>query len=205
MFENKEIKVSHGLDLNKPGALEKLFAYNRNIYGDAVMQADDTIVTDSTEITTDAVKAVDDAGKVEGEATDQVKDWQAEAEKWKSLSRKNEETAKSNHTKLSELEKQLETFSESAKKLAEIEEKNILLLKQLIVKEKGLPDSALDRLRGATEEELRADGDDLAQLIGNTIPVKKNVQPVQKIGSDTNKETSVVFSSYEEHLKANRK
>lgn len=142
-----------------------------------------TNVTDATEVeatvtepTTEAtVEAPTTSTEVEAEE-------KSELEKWKALSKKNEERAKSNYNQITELENRIKVLTEERKNFEAALEKNLELTKKLVIKDTGLPENAIDRLRGSTEEELREDAEQLKLLFGASV--KKSVQPVSLHGTD---------------------
>lgn len=197
-------KMIHGIDLMAPNGIEMLMDFHRATFGNATMHADGTESTDvaSTTVTVDNKAAEGEkTATAESVNDDKITDWKAEAEKWKSLSRKNEDKAKSNITRLTELESkatQLEADSEAYKTL---KVENLNLLKKIVAVETGIPEGFIPRMQGSTAEELRADAEELKAMF--PAMVKKTVSPVTLQGTDQadNKFEKKTFSSYEEHQK----
>jgi hypothetical protein len=108
------------------------------------------------------------------------KDWKAEAEKWQALSRKNEDQAKANaaaakrvreleERDMSEAQKAQkvadETAAELARYKAEAEQLRASDLRKQVALDKGVPAALVNRLQGATADELAADADALLALM----------------------------------------
>lgn len=202
---SKSKNLVHGIDITAPGGIEMLLDFHRGTFGNATMQADAAEATTDAE-STEAVTAVDnpdastEAASSEEVTEDKVTDWKAEAEKWKTLSRKNEDKAKTNHTKLTELELRLTQFESESNDFKKLKEDYTTLLKKSVATEIGLPTELIDRLRGSTEEELKADAETFKALLPVT---KKTVQPVTKQGTDTDIDLGPKkFKSAQEQLKA---
>jgi len=110
---------------------------------------------------------------------------------WKQKAREQEKRAKENATaaqrlaeleaaNLSELEKAQKTANDALARLAEFEQTT---LRQKVAISKGLPAELVDRLRGATEDELSTDADALLALVaapkkqGNHVPREGTSSP----------------------------
>ena len=107
-----------------------------------------------------------------------AKDWQAEAEKWKKLSRENEARAKQNATaaqRLAEIEETQKTAEQKAEERTRAAEQTATTAsaetaRLRVAIAKGLPADLVDRLVGATPEELAEDADRLMALIKPVAP-----------------------------------
>jgi hypothetical protein len=112
------------------------------------------------------------------EVAESAPDLAAEVEKWKSLSRKNEQAAKSNAAAAKKLEEyetaakteteRLNARAEAAEKLAGEHESAALRLS--VAFEKGLTPAQAKRLVGTTREELEADADEVLRDFPTTPP-----------------------------------
>jgi myosin heavy subunit len=177
----KKENLVHGIDIKTPGGIGKLMDFHRAMFGDATMLDDSSTTEDSTDTVTDesevvepVVEVVEDA-VVEEAPVVEVKDWEAEATKWQTFSRKNETNAKANLAKVKELETELSGLKVTAETVDKLSEENITLLKRLVALETGLPSNLSDRLRGDTEEELRADAESLKPTYQNQKTVVKPI------------------------------
>lgn len=107
-------------------------------------------------------------------------DWKAEARKWESRAKENSAARK----RLDELEEAAKTDLEKATSRAEAAERRAaeleaLALRREIAEAKGLPLAAAARLSGETREELEADADQLAELIGHDTTPSQRPDPIQ--------------------------
>ena len=117
----------------------------------------------------DDPKPEEDAPKTDDKPVTTTTDWEKEAEKWKALARKHEGSAKSNATaatRLAEIEAASKSEQEkaadtarTATERADKAERELLRLR--VASEKGLTASQAKRLQGDTEDDLRADADEL--------------------------------------------
>lgn len=129
----------------------------------------DATATDASNTDTTDATDVDNSTGSETEP-----DWKVEAEKWKSLSRKYEQRSKENADKASEFDKLTEANKSEQQRLEEraaaaearlpnLEVENMRLRVGLV---KGVPAALIDRLQGATQEEIEKDADDLIAQFG---------------------------------------
>lgn len=107
-------------------------------------------------------------------------DWKAEARKWESRAKENSAARK----RLDELEEAAKSDLEKATSRAEAAEKRAaeleaLSLRREVAEAKGLPLAAAARLTGETREELEADADQLAALIGQETNPSPRPDPIQ--------------------------
>jgi hypothetical protein len=179
-MNKKPLIGPHGIDLRAPGGIEALFAFNRSLYGDAVMEAGEggeggtppagnPPAGDPPPTADPALDAMNtDAGKkalqTERDARSQAEKDLADAlEQIKQLKAPTppatpatgEDDASKN--RVTELEKDIST------KDTAIAERDAKLLRYEVAAAKGLDLKAALRLQGATKEELEADADDFAK------------------------------------------
>lgn len=107
-------------------------------------------------------------------------DWKAEARKWESRAKENNAAKK----RLDELEEAAKSDLEKATSRAEAAEKRAAELereglRREVAEAKGLPLAAASRLTGTTREELEADADQLAALIGQDTNPSPRPDPIQ--------------------------
>lgn len=98
-------------------------------------------------------------------------DWKAEAKKWETRAKENKTAAE----RLAQLEESQKTEQQKlAERLAEAERERDQIrteaLRLRIAADKGLTPKQAARLRGASEEELLADADELLAEFGSTGP-----------------------------------
>lgn len=148
-----------------------------------VAGSEDTVSTDVDENNSDADEDEED------------KDWKAEYLKWKAMSRKNESSSKENYRRVQELETEVEGLKNSAPEVENLKQENLSLLKRIVISEYNLPENAANRLVGASEEELRADAEELSKLVGG---VQKGMKPVKLHGSSSEIPGEVKVGSREE-------
>lgn len=113
-------------------------------------------------------------------AQDDETDWKAEARKWESRAKENSAAKK----RLDELEEAAKTDLEKATSRAEAAERRAaeleaLTLRREVAEARGLPLAAATRLTGTTREELEADADQLAALIGQETNPSPRPDPIQ--------------------------
>lgn len=107
-------------------------------------------------------------------------DWKEQARKWEARAKENNAAKK----RLDELEEAAKTDLEKATSRAEAAEKRAAELEALglrreVAEAKGLPLAAAARLTGETREELEADADQLAALIGQDANPAPRPDPIQ--------------------------
>lgn len=179
-MKKKPLIGPHGIDLRAPGGLEALFAFNRSLYGDAVMEAggetppaSETPPAGNPPAGGETPPAVDpaldamntDAGK---KALQAERDARSKAEKDLADALEQIKQLKppappaageddASKARVTELEKDV-----SAKDTA-IAERDAKLLRYEVAAAKGLDLKAALRLQGSTKEELEADADDFAK------------------------------------------
>lgn len=148
----------------------------------------DTVDTDNDKDNSDTVEVVDESvdnnadKSVDKDSGDEDEaDFKALFEKWKGLSRKNENSSKENYKRVQELESEVETLKKGSPDVESLKQDNLNLLKRIVVSEYNLPESAANRLVGASEDELRADAEELSKLVGGS---QKGMKPVKIHGTD---------------------
>lgn len=170
---SKKLIGPHGIDLRAPGGIEALFAFNRSLYGDAVMEAGEggeggeggsegTADAGQGEPAGEGDEPLGDTGKKallsEREARKAAEKLAADREM---RIRELEDATKSEEDKRKERFTALEE-SDRAKDgtISGLESK---LLRYEVAAAKGLDLKAALRLQGSTKEELEADADDFAK------------------------------------------
>ena len=176
-MSKKPLIGPHGIDLRAPGGIEALFAVNRSLFGDAVMEADPagTPAGDPDPAGTPPADGTPPAGEPDGELGDGGKKaLQSEREARKAA----EKIAAEREARIRELEdatkteeqKRAERFESLEKsdreKESAIAERDAKLLRYEIAAQKGLDLKAALRLQGSTKEELEADADEFVKTFG---------------------------------------
>ncbi len=170
-MSKKQLIGPHGIDLRAPGGIEALFAFNRSLFGDAVME-------DGDGGDGGGAGAGEPAGTGEpGESGDEPlgdggkKALQTERDARKAA----EKLATDREARIKELEdatksdedKRSERFTELEKsdrdKESALAERDAKLLRYEIAAAKGLDLKAALRLQGSTKEEIEADADEFAR------------------------------------------
>lgn len=172
-MKKKPLIGPHGIDLRAPGGIEALFAFNRSLFGNAVMEADEggqggeggtegTPEGQQGEPAGDGTEALGDGGK---KALQAERDARKAAEKLaadrEARIRELEDATKSEEDKRNERFQSLEE-SDKAKD-ATITGLESKLLRYEVAAAKGLDLKAALRLQGTTKEEIEADADDFAK------------------------------------------
>lgn len=172
-MSKKPLIGPHGIDLRAPGGIEALFAFNRSLYGDAVMEAEGAGGEGTEGGSEGQSEGAGDAGAEnlgEGgqKALKAERDARKAAEKLASdreaRIRELEDATKSDEDKRNERFTELEQ-SDRAKDTA-IAERDQKLLRYEIAAQKGLDLKAALRLQGSTKEELEADADEFVKTFG---------------------------------------
>lgn len=172
-MSKKPLIGPHGIDLRAPGGIEALFAFNRALFGDAVMEAGDggegggegseggqegqgegTGAGGTEELGEGGQKAL----KAERDARKAAEKLAADRE---ARIRELEDATKSDEDKRNERFTALE--KSDREKDAAIAERDAKLLRYEVAAAKGLDLKAALRLQGATKEEIEADADEFAK------------------------------------------
>jgi len=177
----KSLIGPHGIDLRAPGGIEALFAFNRSLFGDAVMEAGDGGGSGAPAGADPAgapAGGADPSGAGEGEellgdpgkkALSAERDARKAAEKLASdreaRIRELEDAGKSADEKERERVANLEKSDRD--KESAIAERDAKLLRYEIAADKGLDLKAALRLQGSTREELEADADEFSKSFGS--------------------------------------
>lgn len=171
---SKNLIGPHGIDLRAPGGIEALFAFNRSLFGDAVMEAG--------EGGDGGAEGAADGGQEEGagDGTEHLGDGGKKALQSEREARKAaEKLATEREARIRELEdatkseedKRKERFTNLEKsdreKETAIAERDAKLLRYEIAAAKGLDLKAALRLQGSTKEELEADADEFSKSFGS--------------------------------------
>lgn len=178
---SKNLIGPHGIDLRAPGGIEALFAFNRALFGDAVMEAGgggeggtpagaDPAGTPPAggdpAGTGDGDEPLGDTGK---KALQSERDARKAAEKLASdreaRIRELEDAGKSADEKERDRVANLEKADRD--KESAIAERDAKLLRYEIAAAKGLDLKAALRLQGSTREELEADADEFSKSFGS--------------------------------------
>lgn len=169
-MSKKPLIGPHGIDLRAPGGIEALLAFNRSLYGDAVMEAG--------EGGEGGAEGAADAGQGEpaGEGDEPLGDPGKKALLSEREARKAaEKLAADREARIRELEdatkseedKRNERFTALEKsdrdKDAALAERDAKLLRYEVAAAKGLDLKAALRLQGSTKEEIEADADEFAK------------------------------------------
>lgn len=169
-MSKKPLIGPHGIDLRAPGGIEALFAFNRSLYGDAVMEAGEGGEGGSEGGQEGQGEGAGAAGAEElGEGGQKAlkaeRDARKAAEKLASdreaRIRELEDATKSEDEKRNERFTNLEK-SDREKETA-IAERDAKLLRYEVAAAKGLDLKAALRLQGSTKEELEADAEEFAK------------------------------------------
>ena len=158
---------------------------NNESVNEVEVEDTETVETNDTEVDKDVAGSEDTESTDVDEDTsddDEDKDWKAESLKWKAMSRKNESSSKENYKRVQELEAEVEGLKKSSPDVESLKQENLSLLKRIVVSEYNLPESAAGRLVGASEEELRADAEELSKLVGGG---QKGMKPVRLHGTSS--------------------
>ena len=175
-MSKKPLIGPHGIDLRAPGGIEALFAFNRSLFGDAVMEAEGAGGEGAEGGTEGQGEGAGDAGGEnlgEGgqKALKAERDARKAAEKLAAdhaaRIRELEDATKSDEDKRNERFTALEK-SDREKDVA-IAERDAKLLRYEIAAQKGLDLKAALRLQGSTKEELEADADDFVKTFGGGV------------------------------------
>lgn len=140
-------------------------------------------VTESTE----NLEASEDA------ASETETDWKAEAEKWKSLSRKNEDAAKSNATKAKEYDAYVESQKTEQERTADtvksLTETNTGLAsenaKLRAALKYGLSDEDLELLGDGSPEQIATRAEKLSARLGSQKPAGPSSPALGRVNSQT--------------------
>jgi hypothetical protein len=171
---SKKLIGPHGIDLRAPGGIEALFAFNRSLFGDAVMEAGEggegvaegAAEGAQGEVAGDGDENLGDGGK---KALQSEREARKAAEKLASEReariRELEDAGKSADDKERERVASLEK-SDRDKETA-IADRDAKLLRYEIAAAKGLDLKAALRLQGSTKEELEADADEFSKSFGS--------------------------------------
>lgn len=175
-MSKKPLIGPHGIDLRAPGGIEALFAFNRSLYGDAVMesggdggegseggqegQGEGTGTGGSEELGDGGLKAL----QSEREARKNAEKLAAEREaRIKELEDAGKSADEKERERIANLEK-ADRDKESA-----IAERDMKLLRYEVAAAKGLDLKAALRLQGSTREELEADADEFSKSFGSGV------------------------------------
>lgn len=172
-MKKKPLIGPHGIDLRAPGGIEALFAFNRSLYGDAVMEegeggeggesgTEGAPEGQQGEPAGDGDEPLGDTGKKallsEREARKAAEKLAADRE---ARIRELEDATKSEEDKRNERFQRLEESEKTSQ--ATITGLESKLLRYEVAAAKGLDLKAALRLQGSTKEELEADADDFAK------------------------------------------
>lgn len=175
---SKKLIGPHGIDLRAPGGIEALFAFNRSLFGDAVMEAGEGGEGGTPAGADPAGTPAGGAGSGDSDETlgePGVKALQSEREARKAA----EKLATEREARIRELEdagksadeKERERVASLEKsdrdKESAIAERDAKLLRYEIAAAKGLDLKAALRLQGSTKEELEADADEFSKSFGS--------------------------------------
>lgn len=120
-------------------------------------------------------------------------DWKAEAEKWKSLSRKNEDAAKSNATKAKEYDAYVESQKTEQERAADAV-KTLSGERELLASENaklkaalkyGLSDEDLELLGDGSPEQIETRAEKLAARLGGQKPAGPSSSSLNRVNSTT--------------------
>ena len=180
-MNKKPLIGPHGIDLRAPGGIEALFAFNRALFGDAVMEAGEG--GDGGADGAGGEPAGTPAGGESGAGNEPlgdggVKALQAEREARKAA----EKIAADREARIRELEDATKSTDEREReRVANLEksdrekenaiaERDAKLLRYEIAAAKGLDLKAALRLQGTTKEEIEADADEFAKSFASSAP-----------------------------------
>lgn len=179
-MSKKPLIGPHGIDLRAPGGIEALFAFNRSLFGDAVMEAGEggdggspagadpsgAPAGGNEPAGNDGEEQLGDPGK---KALQSERDARKAAEKLASdreaRIKELEDAGKSADEKERERVANLEKSDRD--KDSAIAERDAKLLRYEIAAAKGLDLKAALRLQGSTREELEADADEFSKSFGS--------------------------------------
>lgn len=125
-------------------------------------------------------------------------DWKSEAEKWKSLSRKNEDAAKSNATKAKEYDAYVESQKTEQERAADAV-KTLSGERELLASENaklkaalkyGLSDEDLELLGDGSPEQIETRAEKLAARLGPQKPAGPSSTALGRVNSQTVKGTT---------------
>ena len=175
-MSKKPLIGPHGIDLRAPGGVEALFAFNRSLFGDAVMEegaggegapagadggsegqgegSGDSGAENLGEGGQKALKAERDARKA---AEKLAADREARIRELEDATKSDDEKRNERFTQLEKSDREKDTA---------IAERDAKLLRYEIAALKGLDLKAALRLQGSTKEELEADADDFVKTFG---------------------------------------
>lgn len=170
---SKKLIGPHGIDLRAPGGIEALFAFNRSLYGDAVMEAGEggEGAPAGGETPPAGGETPPPAGEDDTLGDGGKKALQSEREARKAA----EKLAADREARIKELEdagksaddRERERIANLEKsdrdKDVAIAERDAKLMRYEIAAAKGLDLKAALRLQGSTKEEIEADADEFAK------------------------------------------
>lgn len=125
-------------------------------------------------------------------------DWKAEAEKWKSLSRKNEDAAKSNATKAKEYDAYVESQKTEQERAADAV-KTLSGERELLASENaklkaalkyGLSDEDLELLGDGSPEQIETRAEKLSARLGSQKPAGPSSSSLNKVNTNPVKGTT---------------
>lgn len=182
----------HGIDLRAPGGIEQLFAFNRGLFGDCVMEADGG-AGDGGDGGAGNGGAGDggDGGKGSGAGKGDEGDEQL-GEGGKKALLAERETNKTLKSEIATISQELQKLRDAGKSTEEresdrvsqlekstseqsvtIAQKDSIILRYQVAAAKGIDLEAAERLRGGTKEEIEADADVWVTKWGTSRSVKE--------------------------------
>lgn len=200
-MKQKPLIGPHGIDLRAPGGIEQLFAFNRALFGDAVMEAGagDGAGAGSGDGAGagagngagagDGAGAGAGSGAGDGGGTDADEQLGEGGKKALLAERETNKTLKANIATMSEelqklrdagktdAQRESDRVAQLEKSTSEqavtIAQKDSVILRYQVAAAKGLDLEAAERLRGASKEELEADADAWIRKWGSSRGVKE--------------------------------
>lgn len=199
-MKQKPLIGPHGIDLRAPGGIEQLFAFNRAIFGDAVMEAgagDGAGAGSGDGAGAGAGNGAGDgagagAGNGAGDGAGDGGDDEQLGEGGKKALLAERETNKTLKANIATMSEELQKLRDAGKtteqreseRVAQLEQstseqavtiaqKDSIILRYQVAAAKGLDLEAAERLRGGSKEELEADADAWIKKWGSSRGVRE--------------------------------